>query len=70
MVNSFIRPTDIKNLQHKHVDVVRDDRTFLRLRLPESKAHHHPIVTMPKAVEVYERAVAEWENARKINPSK
>ena len=34
MVNSFVRPTDIRNMQHKHVDVVRADHTYLRLRLP------------------------------------
>ena len=55
MTNSFIRPTDIKNLQHKHVEVVRNDRTYLLLRLPASKGHKDPIVTMEKAVEVYER---------------
>lgn len=55
MTNSFIRPTDIKNLQHKHVEIVRNDNVYLRLRLPASKRHKDPIVTMPKAVEVYER---------------
>lgn len=58
MVNSFIRPTDIKNLKHKHVDIVRKDNNYLRLRLPASKKHHHPIVTMEQAIEVYERLKA------------
>ncbi len=55
MTNSFIRPTDIKNLQHKHVEILRNDNVYLRLSLPPSKKHDKPIVTMPKAVEVYER---------------
>jgi hypothetical protein len=55
MTNSFIRPTDIKFLQHKHVEVVRNDNVYLRMRLPVTKNHKDPIVTMPKAVEVYER---------------
>lgn len=55
MVNSFIRPTDIKNLQHKHVENVRNDNVYLRLRLPPSKKHKDPIVTMPKAVKIYQR---------------
>lgn len=55
MVNSFVRPTDIKIMQHKHVEVVRNDHEFLRLRLPPTKKHDKPIVTMAKAVEVYER---------------
>jgi hypothetical protein len=36
MVNSYIRPTDIKNMQHQHVDVIKnDERQYLRLRLPQ-----------------------------------
>ncbi len=54
MVNSFVRPSDIKNLQHKHVTVVRGRHTYLRLNLPESKLHDKPIVTLAPAVGVYE----------------
>ena len=58
MTNSFIRPTDIKNLQHQHVEIIRNENVYLRLRLPPSKKHKDPIVTMEKAVQVYERMVA------------
>lgn len=58
MVNSYVRPTDIKNLQHKHVEILRNEHTYLRLNLPKSKKHDMPIVTMAKAVEVYERLTA------------
>lgn len=58
MTNSFIRPTDIKHLQHKHVEILRNDHVYLRLSLPLSKKHDAPIVTMPKAVDVYERLTA------------
>lgn len=57
MVNSFVRPSDIKNLQHKHVTVVRGQHVYLRLNLPESKKHDKPIVTLAAAVRVYERLV-------------
>jgi len=53
MVNSYIRPTDIKFMQHKHVDIVRNRNTFLRLRLPPTKGHSDAIITMPKAVDTY-----------------
>jgi hypothetical protein len=53
MVNSYIRPTDIKFMQHKHVDVVKGRNLFLRLRLPPTKGHSDPITTMPKAVDTY-----------------
>lgn len=60
MANSYIRPTDIKFMQHKHVDVVRNDHVYLRLRIPTTKKHNYPITTMPKAVEVYERLKAYY----------
>ena len=65
MTNSFIRPTDIKNLQHKHVEILHNDNNYLRLSLPPSKKHDKPIVTMPKAIEVYER-LTEKNRARKL----
>ena len=55
MVNSFVRPTDIKVLKHKHVEIIRNDNTYLRLSLPKTKKHDKPIVTMKWAVVVYER---------------
>lgn len=58
MTNSFIRPSDIKFIQHKHVEVIEGDDTYLRLSLPETKKHNKPIVTMEKAVEVYKRLKA------------
>jgi hypothetical protein len=57
MVNSFVRPSDIKNLQHKHVAVIRGEHAYLRLNLPESKKHDKPIVTLAPAARVYKRLV-------------
>ena len=53
MVNSFIRPSDLKTLKHRHVEVVRNENTYLRLTLPETKSHSRPIVTMKPAVRIY-----------------
>jgi len=55
MVNSFVRPSDIKNLQHQHVTVVENEQTYLRLNLPESKKHDKPIVTLRNSVFIYQR---------------
>ena len=55
MTNSFIRPTDVKVLQHKHVAVVRGKETYLRLTHPPTKGHGSPVVTLEMAVEVYDR---------------
>jgi integrase len=69
MVNSFVRPSDIKNLQYQHVTVVRGKQTYLRLNLPESKKHDKPIVTLQSAVFVYEK-LKEFHSLRgQANPT-
>ena len=55
MVNTYVRPSDIKTLKHSHVAVVRKDNTYLRLSPPTTKKHNKPIISMPIAVKVYER---------------
>ena len=55
MVNSFIRPSDLKTLKHKHVEVVHGQNTYLRLTLPETKKHDKPIVTLQPAVRIYQQ---------------
>ena len=54
MTNTFIRPTDIRVLQHKHVVIVRRDETYLRLTHPRTKGHSNAMISLEKAVEVYE----------------
>ena len=63
MVNGFIRPSDLKTLKHKHVEIVRGDNTYLRQSLPETKSHSKPIVTLFPAVRVYQQIVKN--NARR-----
>jgi len=60
LVNGFMRPSDLKTLQHQHIEVVQaGTRTYLRLTLPETKGHGTPIVTMPAAVQLYRHLVAQ-----------
>lgn len=59
MVNSFVRPSDVKLIQHKHVEIIRADNTYLRLTLPETKKHDKPIVTMRAAVGIYQRLLTD-----------
>ena len=63
MSNSFIRPTDIKNLQHKHIEVKKGEHKYLILNLPPSKKKDKPIATMEMAVDVYER-LTEYNKKR------
>jgi len=58
MVNTFVRPSDIKFVQHKHIEVVRGRHLYLRLKLPETKRHGQPMVSLRPAVHVYERLLA------------
>jgi hypothetical protein len=62
MVNSFVRPGDLRQLKHKHVQVVRGESLYLRLNLPETKRHDTPMVTLRPAVQVYESALAHGQS--------
>lgn len=63
MVNSFIRPSDLKTLQHRHVEVVKGKNIYLRLTLPETKKHDAPIVTLFPAVRIY-RQIFKYQQLR------
>ncbi len=54
MVNSFLRPTDLKYIKHKHVEIVRTNHLYLRLTIPETKRHKAQIVTLRPAVRIYQ----------------
>ncbi len=69
MVNSFIRPSDIRTLKHKHVEIVTAKHTYLRLTLPETKKHDAPIVTLFPAVRIY-REILKYQKLRgKASPN-
>ena len=60
MVNAFIRPSDLRTLQHRHVEIVKQGTTqYLRLTLPETKRHAAPIVTLQSAVRIYQQMVKQ-----------
>ena len=59
MVNSFIRPSDLKFIQHKHVEIIDAEYRYLRLSLPETKKHDQPIVTMTACVGIYKRLLSD-----------
>lgn len=55
MVNSFVRPVDIKLIKHKHIESIEGVNTYLRLSLPKTKGHTGQIVTLRSAKFVYDR---------------
>ena len=72
MVNTPIRPTDLRVLKHKHIAIVREPNQFLRLTHPPTKNHSSPVVSMPTTIEVYERikarhVAAKYENIEDVH---
>ncbi len=63
MVNTFVRPGDIKKVRHQHVEEVRGRHVYLRMNLPETKRHDKPVVSMRAAVRIY-RAVQDRQARR------
>lgn len=54
MVYSFIRPTDIKLIKHKHIELKKgEEGEYLFMPIPTSKKHNKPITSMPRAAIFY-----------------
>lgn len=69
MVNTFIRPTDIRVLKHKHVEVVLNKQdAYLRLTHPATKKHASPMVSMPRAIEVYKEILKRQKKEKRGSP--
>lgn len=69
MLNSFIRPSDLKTLKHKHIEIAsKNNNTYLRLTLPETKSHSSPIATLFPAVTVYKSIVKHYAPLKLANP--
>lgn len=55
MTNTFLRPVDIKLLQHKHIQIIENRNCYLKISLPETKSHIGQIVSLRAAVGIYRR---------------
>lgn len=60
MIYTFIRPTDLKQMKHRHIDVRQNEagKDFLFMSLPPSKKHSKPITSLPRAAIFYKRLKA------------
>jgi hypothetical protein len=65
MVNTFLRPSDVKLLQHRNIEIVNGDHSILRIFADTSKTTNRPIISMPAAVRVHQDLVKEHSNAGK-----
>ncbi len=53
MVNTFLRPSDLKNLRHRNIEVVENEQKYLRITTEQSKTENLPIVSMEFAINIY-----------------
>jgi len=53
MVNTFLRPSDIKNLKHRNIQIVDREHKYLRIQTDTSKTVNTPIVSMEDGVGIY-----------------
>ena len=62
MLTTFIRPTDVAVLKHRHVyKVRRNDIDFIGLRHPTTKCHRNHMLGTEGALNAYLR-VKEYQN--------
>lgn len=63
MVYTFVRPGDIRQIQNKHIEIIRGTYLYLRLNLPQVKRHKAATVSLPPAVRIY-LAQLDYQRAR------
>ncbi|MBU3551643.1 hypothetical protein [Polynucleobacter sp. MWH-Berg-3C6] len=62
MVNTFIRPVDIKLIKNKHIHIVDGANRYLRIQMIETKKHTGQIISMRVAVSIYLKILAFQKN--------
>lgn len=55
MVYTFVRPGDLRQIKHRHIEVIDGRFKYLRLNLPEIKRHKAATVSLPAAKAVYQK---------------
>jgi integrase len=69
MVNSFLRPGDLKRIRYKHIEVADGARLYLRLRIPDSKGHGGGcVITMPRAARAYRLLMTQFGRTPQSDP--
>jgi integrase len=65
MVNTFLRPSDLKNLRHRNIEIVEKEQNYLRIITEQSKTENTPIVSMDEAVGIYRDILELHEGYKK-----
>lgn len=70
MINSFVRPTDLKVMRHKHVEIVDEGtepgQKMLKLDPSITKEHDGVTATMRRAVDTYKRQIERKTDTLRI----
>lgn len=65
MVNSFIRPSDLRVLKHRHVKRMKDDADeWLTLSHPATKTNANEVQAMPATVGIYDKLVEHLKSEK------
>jgi hypothetical protein len=62
MVETMLRPSDVKLLQHRHIEIVEGKRLYLRITTSFSKTINSPVVSTAEGVTVYRRLLDSQAN--------
>ena len=57
MIDTLLRPSEWRELRQRHIQVVRGEQTYLKITVPNGKVRPRQAVSMPGAVDVFERIV-------------
>lgn len=68
MVNTFVRPVDIKLIKNKHIQIIDSPNKYLRISMMETKKHRGQIVSMRVAVSIYRR-ILNYQSSRGFGKS-
>jgi site-specific recombinase XerD len=69
MVNSFIRPSDLRVLKHKHINHLKDGKVeWLELTHPATKTNANAVQAMPVSVHIY-RNLMDYRKKAKLKTS-
>jgi len=69
MVNSFIRPSDLRVLRHKHINHLKDGKVeWLELTHPATKTNANAVQAMPVSVHIY-RNLMDYRKKAKLKTS-
>jgi len=69
MVNSFIRPSDLRVLKHKHINHMKDGKVeWLELTHPATKTNANAVQAMPVSVHIY-RNLMDYKKKAKLKTS-